>query len=101
MPCYAPDGRDVNEEIHNGTLQYEPCNPASAVSMCCATGPDRSEPDACVKDGLCFNSRLGGELWRESCTDPTWKSPSCVKLFVNGTGINETMGTQTVGKPSL
>lgn len=23
--------------------------------------------------------------WRRSCTDPTWKSPACTKLFVNNT----------------
>jgi hypothetical protein len=22
--------------------------------------------------------------WRESCTDPTWKDPNCVKLFITG-----------------
>jgi hypothetical protein len=37
-------------------------------------------------------------IWRESCTDPTWKDPACIKLFVNGTGINATMGTSTDGK---
>ncbi|KAL9043689.1 MAG: hypothetical protein Q9214_003133 [Letrouitia sp. 1 TL-2023] len=54
--------------------------------MCCATF--RQAADQCLKSGLCSNTATGPNLtWRESCTDPTWKSPSCVKLC--DTGIDE------------
>ncbi|KAL8781663.1 MAG: hypothetical protein Q9213_005905 [Squamulea squamosa] len=48
--------------------------------MCCAT-KNREIPDTPRKDGLCQN---GNVTWRESCTDPTWTSPSCVKLCITG-----------------
>ncbi|KAL8861908.1 MAG: hypothetical protein Q9178_001777 [Gyalolechia marmorata] len=48
--------------------------------MCCGTN-NRAVPDTPRKDGLCQN---GVTIWRESCTDPTWKSPSCVKLCIDG-----------------
>lgn len=94
MPCYTPAGLNINTDIWkvNESALYMPCNTTAAVSMCCATGPERTDPDVCVDHGLCHNSYYGNQLWRESCTDPTWKDPACTKLFLNGTGINATMG---------
>jgi hypothetical protein len=70
---------------------YAPCDNVVAVSMCCAIGPGRvaaGNADNCIPGGLCYNE--GGNLyWRESCTDPTWNDPVCIKLFVNGTGVND------------
>lgn len=87
VACYAPDGRDRNAQFNTETgNHYAPCDPTAAVSMCCAIGPVRIAgrwPDTC-DNGLCRNRVL---LWRESCTDPTWTSRSCLKLFVNGTGM--------------
>lgn len=51
--------------------------------MCCAT--HRSDPDTPRRDGLCKYAP-SGVIYRESCTDPTWKSPNCIKLCVHGTG---------------
>lgn len=85
--CYTPDGHNRNAMFNesDGEL-YAPCDSNAAYSMCCAIGPARvagGSADTCV-NGFCANSGL---LWRESCTDPTWKSPSCFKLFVNGSGL--------------
>lgn len=71
--CYFPNGL-LNE-------LYQPCNRSSAHSMCCGTrGLDR-----CRNDGLCFDAP-NNDMWRGSCSDPTWKSPACIKLCVEGTG---------------
>ena len=54
--------------------------------MCCAWGSARTasgNADTCLPNGLCQNAE---NTWRESCTDPTWQAPECLKLFVNGTG---------------
>ena len=57
--------------------------------MCCAQ--DLSSPYLniesginCRSDGLCADAG-NDALWRTACTDPTWKSPECIKLCVNGT----------------
>lgn len=76
--CYDPNGDNRNGNS-TGTPLYQPCLPGDSASMCCRV--DAS--DQCRSDGLCFD---GTNLWRESCTDPTWASPSCIKLCVNGTG---------------
>jgi hypothetical protein len=85
--CFLPDGTDRNVEA-NATYPYEyysPCNnQTGVVSMCCAIGPARlaDYPDTCSSNGLCLSE--DGTWWRESCTDPTWKDPACVQLYVNG-----------------
>ncbi|KAG6999480.1 hypothetical protein G7Y79_00034g069030 [Physcia stellaris] len=59
--------------------------------MCCATR--RVDfPDECSPDGLCRN---GGDIYRDDCTDPTWKSTGCVQLCT--TGFGET--GEDVGNP--
>ena len=98
MPsCYTPAGRNINTDIYNVTdlSLYAPCNTTAPFSMCCAIGPDRGGPDTCLENGLCHNAYYGNkdQTWRESCTDPTWKDPACIKLFLNGTGINATEDT--------
>src|SRR5580700_3435287 len=53
----------------------------------CHLGYSNNNGDACGSGssyGLC--GVTGTQLWRESCTDPTWKSASCLKLCINGTG---------------
>ncbi|KAL9033007.1 MAG: hypothetical protein Q9214_007716 [Letrouitia sp. 1 TL-2023] len=42
--------------------------------MCC----QNTTYEVCRPDGLCDGS--DNQIWRESCTDPTWKSPRCIKL---------------------
>ena len=58
---------------------YKPCPSTSQYGICCALY------DHCRPDGLCTSSD-GGLLWRESCTDQTWKSPDCINLCVSGIG---------------
>ena len=89
-PCYTPMGESRNKQfnVSNGFF-YAPCDNIKEHSMCCAIGygKDISKADSCRPDGLCYNQ--GADVyWRESCTDPTWEHPSCIKLFVNGTGFN-------------
>lgn len=100
MACYTPGGKNINEQLDqpNGAL-YVACNLSAPVSMCCATGPNRTYQDVCVSNGFCHNAFYGDrdQLWRESCTDPTWKDPACIKLFVNGSGINASMGISLDG----
>ena len=42
-----------------------------------------SYPNRCLSDGLCSG---GGHVFRDSCTDPTWKSPFCLQLCTVGNG---------------
>lgn len=81
--CYNPNGIDKNADL--GKEIYQPCDAGDEHSMCCAL--NRPDADKCRNDGLCF-STWDSNLWRESCTDPTWKSSSCIKLCVSGTGIS-------------
>lgn len=60
-------------------VKYLPCVSGDEFSMCCATF------DKCRPDGLCL-SGYDGNIWRDGCTDPTWKSPSCIKLCDTGLG---------------
>lgn len=50
--------------------------------MCCALNRS-SFPDQCLSNGLCGG---GGHVFRDSCTDPTWKSPLCLQLCIEGSG---------------
>ncbi|KAK3984224.1 hypothetical protein QBC44DRAFT_385925 [Cladorrhinum sp. PSN332] len=76
--CYAPDG----STIANASL-FSPCNrlgitQANAHSSCCQLGGDPPESrDLCAITGLCLNN---GIVRRGFCTDPSWKSPACVKV---------------------
>ena len=77
--CYYPDGSLVADPA------YQPCNPAvGAQSMCCGT--NHTQPtldDTCLPNGLCQTRGATADnmYWRESCTDATWNSPSCLKGF--------------------
>ena len=94
--CYDPDGS------YRGSTDYQPCNnDLGTASMCCAT--NRTNPDECLSNGLCRgglteNSQGSGttaQLWRESCTDPTWTSPECLHLCIVGQGMKEVCKTPT------
>ena len=80
--CYWPNGTDRNALLLQGDV-YQPCNGGDKFSMCCAT--NRTPADRCRSDGLC-QSTYDNNVWRDSCTDPYWKSPSCVKLCDHGIG---------------
>lgn len=73
--CYFPNGEIRIDET------YQPCNPNQEYSMCC-----RTDYNECRSDGLCLDL-TSSRIWRESCTDPTWNSSSCVKLCHSGLGI--------------
>lgn len=79
--CYFPNGTDRN--AFEVTDIYQPCDPGDADSMCCAL--NRQDPDKCRSDGLCY-SLFDGNIWRESCTDRSWKSSKCLKLCDAGIG---------------
>jgi hypothetical protein len=52
--------------------------------MCCALDrPANEYVSYCRDDGLC-GSPSTDEIWWESCADPTWQEPKCVKLRVDG-----------------
>ncbi|KAH9909135.1 hypothetical protein F4778DRAFT_793154 [Xylariomycetidae sp. FL2044] len=57
--CYRPDGSSVDDANNGG----DACGSDSTYGLCGVTG---------------------SQLWRESCTDPTWESPACLKLCVDG-----------------
>lgn len=80
--CYTPAGKDRNAGLSaNDDSRYRPCPGSGKVTMCCG----RRSIDRCVDGGLCFNT-ITNLYFRESCTDPTWQDPACIKLFLNGTG---------------
>jgi hypothetical protein len=103
--CFTPNGTNINayNGYDDGAI-YAPCNSdPTAVSMCCAIGPNRGSKDECFKDGsgLCTNTNVGpgAHFWRESCTDVTWRDPACVKLFINGTGKYHVQRANAVVSP--
>jgi hypothetical protein len=77
--CYFPDGSIQD------TPAFVACDQTvGSDSMCCGTNWTANNPkvanDKCEVNGLCLNSDNGAPLyWRGSCTDPTWKSPFCIK----------------------
>ncbi|KAI4176690.1 MAG: hypothetical protein LQ346_007842 [Caloplaca aetnensis] len=81
--CFLPNSTDRNTIWDAHGSDYQPIGFGSSTDnfqMCCATN-GRAVPDIPRKDGLCQNNIA---IWRESCTDPTWKSPSCIKLCIDG-----------------
>ena len=73
--CYNPDGSQASS-------QYQPCNP-DRPSMCCALNRTSAVVNSCRSDNLCADAD-NNSLWRESCTDPTWKDPACIQLCAEG-----------------
>ena len=77
--CYLPDG------ILESSQDYQPCNSVlGTISMCCGTNRTGIAAESCLPNGLCrkFGTEGGVTtevLWRESCTDPTWQSPFCLR----------------------
>lgn len=84
--CYYPDGTDQNRNLDKS--YFQPCDPGDEHSMCCAL--NMTTPEECRSDGLCHNL-IDRQLWREGCTDPTWKSSKCIKLYVSGLGMRKTL----------
>lgn len=85
----------------NGTITpsiYAPCNQNTEFSMCCRTGGGTT--DYCMPNGLCINTVQNPwvEIWRESCTDPTWKSPFCLKAFDGCSGVSQSFGREERAK---
>ncbi|KAL0945031.1 uncharacterized protein CTRU02_202918 [Colletotrichum truncatum] len=78
--CYTHNGTDRNSISPDKGNNYSPCL-QNEHSMCCRLKND-PYTDTCRQDGLCWNAQRG-QLWRESCTDPTWQSPNCLKLCVD------------------
>ncbi|KAM7191324.1 hypothetical protein V8F20_009379 [Naviculisporaceae sp. PSN 640] len=73
--CYRPNGVDRN--ANTTPDNYQACSKGGGHSMCCST----KSFDTCRDNGLCWNE--GAKiLWREACTDPTWRDPACLKLCV-------------------
>ncbi|KAH6680644.1 hypothetical protein B0J14DRAFT_579054 [Halenospora varia] len=72
--CYHPDGSVAPPA-------YQPCH-STGVSMCCATNRTQYV-NSCRDDGLCLQQD-SGVIWRESCTDRTWKSLECLHLCSSG-----------------
>ncbi|KAH9228255.1 hypothetical protein K456DRAFT_1729528 [Colletotrichum gloeosporioides 23] len=84
--CFVPNGTDRHALTNIENNRYEPCE-GNGHSMCCNV----VSGDKCQADGLCWNE--GGRLtWRESCTDPTWQSPKCVKLCISDDYQTEGVG---------
>lgn len=82
--CYLPNGTSITQL--RGSPQWLPCNSSSPYSMCCRTNGTGTS-DTCLPNGLCHND-VAPNLWRESCTDPTWQSPYCLQLCTSATAIN-------------
>ena len=72
--CYFPNGKEMSMP---GVIFFECDSSSQEHTMCCGKG------DECRPDGLC-DSNWYGQVFRNGCSDPTWKSPSCVKLCDSG-----------------
>ncbi|KAK4226025.1 hypothetical protein QBC38DRAFT_445021 [Podospora fimiseda] len=77
--CYAPDGQTI------ANSSFAACNrlgitQADVHSSCCQLNLDDGSADLCAITGLCLNN---GIVRRGFCTDPSWKSPVCVKVCDN------------------
>lgn len=70
--CYFPNGTNRDD----GTGVWSSCNRDFDVSMCCSIN------QKCLPDGLCQSGDQ--PIWRESCTDPFWRSENCTKLCTDG-----------------
>lgn len=85
--CYAPSGNSSSMDF------WAPC-PLSlgndGFAMCCKT--DAPFDYTCLANGLCQNNATNAGLGefpsivRGPCTDPSWKSPSCVQLCNSSVG---------------
>ncbi|KAI1499337.1 hypothetical protein F5X99DRAFT_430716 [Biscogniauxia marginata] len=85
--CYRPDGSAVGDI-------YRPRDESAEFSTCCRASTthdadhgdndnnDEYDGDAHASIGLC--GVPGTQLWRGSCTDPTWTSPACLNLCADG-----------------
>lgn len=85
--CYTPGGQERTSPPSRGIYEYQPCSKSDKFSMCCAlnrTSGKLPGPDRCRDDGLCENPIGFAQLWRQSCTDPSWLSPSCIKICLHG-----------------
>lgn len=93
IDCYFPNGDAITDSATSSTNDfYVPCNQSFGNDnqhMCCKTASPFN--DVCNPDGLCArdnNPGLGEDqgLMRSTCTDPSWTSPSCLKLCTTGIG---------------
>ena len=75
LPCYFPDETTIaNKHIQ---CNSSASNAAADASACC-----RDDPSSyCVNNGLCL---MNGQMYRGSCTDKTFKSPSCAQECLAG-----------------
>ena len=90
--CYYPDGTEMIARPYG--KQYAPCNPSNEHSMCCGLSREVPAPDLCQSDGLCF-APWNQRVWRDGCTDPTWRSPACIKLCIAGIGKSTSSSKST------
>ncbi|KAI5926727.1 hypothetical protein F4810DRAFT_653253 [Camillea tinctor] len=84
--CYRPDGSAVDGA-------YQSLDESAEFSACCRPGTTHNADhgddnnnlennDDDTPTGLCAGP--GTQLWRGSCTDPTWTSLACLNICVNG-----------------
>src|SRR5437667_12860563 len=66
--CYWPSG--PADDAHAACA-------IGRVSMCCYTNVTSGISDQCTSQGLCESK---GVTYRDSCTDPTFRSPYCSQL---------------------
>lgn len=77
--CYFPNGTAAR------TGSQTPCNKTTGAESMCCHSENIDLPDRCRADGLCIPSD-NEFLWRNGCTDPTWKDPACLNICVDGLG---------------
>lgn len=70
--CYFPSGDPATE--------FTPCNGTASASHCCQKGSD-----ACLTSGLCY-MKWDHSINAGTCTDRTWRDPSCFQLCPKTTG---------------
>jgi hypothetical protein len=94
--CYAPNGTAITTDPCCDGI-YSPCN---GTGMCCALGRPVYHPNTCLGNGLCEDVATGW-IWRESCTDPTWQDPRCLKLCMEDSKLTLCAAREGCGSSEL
>ena len=92
--CFCP-----NDTADSTGTSFAPCKP-SGPSMCCQTNTSHATSDTRMSDEFCIPLD-NNNIWRKTCTDPTWKDPACINLYTPGKSMFEILSQTIVAASDL